>query len=174
MTQVQNLNQFQQGPIKGDVSAVPNPTTLPVQISKDSSETFYPGTAVKLIAGQANTILVEKAAATEAIFGFVIFSPKKNSWTAGQAAEVALPGSVMYMESSAAFNRGQLLEQVATGDKVKAWAGSNTVCGLALDTAGGVDQLVRVLVRTVSIFSSSSSSSSSRSSSSSSSSSAAS
>lgn len=173
MTQVLNMNQFAQGPIKGNVSGVPNPTTLPAQISKDSTDTFYPGTAVKLIAGAAKTILVAKAAATEAVFGFVVWSPKKSSFTAGDAVEVALPGSVMYMESSAAFNRGQLLEQVASGDKMKAWAGSNTVSGLALDTASAASQIVRVMIRTVSTFSSSSSSSSSRSSSSSSSSSAA-
>lgn len=171
MAQVQNLNQFEQSPIKGAVTALPNPTTIPAQINKDQAGTLNPGTAVKLIPGVGKTILVAKAAATEAIFGFIVWNPKKSAFVAGDPIEVALPGSVMWMESSAAFNRGQLLEQVASGDKMKAWAGTNTVSGLALDTAGGADQLVRVLVRTVSIFSSSSSSSSSRSSSSSSSSS---
>lgn len=173
MTMYQNQNQFAQTTTKGKVAAVPNPSTLSCQITTASGNTFKAGTAVKLVAGTANTILIEKAAATEAIFGFVVWSPKKSSWTAGQTVEVALPGSVMEMESSAAINRGQLVEQVATGDLVAAYAGVNTTVGVALDTASAANQLIRVLIRTVAEYSSSSSSSSCRSSSSSSSSSAA-
>ena len=174
MAQQQNMNQFTQTAIKGRLSHNPAPNVISCQITTASSNTFYGGTAVKLIAGTANTILIEKSAATEAIFGFVIFNPKKPSGnTAGQTVEVALPGSIMEMESSAAINRGQLVEQVATGDKVAAYAGVNTTVGVALDTATAANQLVRVLIRTVAEYSSSSSSSSCRSSSSSSSSSAA-
>lgn len=171
MTQYQNMNQFAQGPVKGSLSAIPSPTTISCQLTIASSNTLVAGSAVKLIAGSAHTILVEKSAATEAIFGFVIFNPKKASFAAGDPVEIALPNSVMYMESSASFNRGQLVEQVASGDKVAPYAGVNTTVGLALDTASAANQLVRVLIRTVAEYSSSSSSSSCRSSSSSSSSS---
>lgn len=172
MSVYQNQNQFVQGPVKGGLSAIPNPATISCQITLASSSTFYGGTAVKLISGTANTILVEKAAATDQIFGFVVVNVKKGSHTAGGKVEVALAGSVMEMESGAAFNRGQLLEIVATGDKVIAYAGVNSPAAVALDTASATGQLVRALVRTVVNYSSSSSSSSCRSSSSSSSSSA--
>ncbi len=172
MSVFQNQNQTSQGPIKGGLSAVPNPATISCQITINSVSTFYAGTAVKLISGTANTILVEKAAATDQIFGFVILNPKKPSHVAGGKVEVALPGSVMEMESNAAFNRGQLVEIVASGDKVIAYAGVNTAAGVALDSTTGAAQLARVLIRTVIDYSSSSSSSSCRSSSSSSSSAA--
>ena len=172
MSVYQNQNQVGQGPIKGGLSAVPNPATLSVQITTASSNTFYGATAVKLISGTANTILVEKAAATDQIFGFVIVNPKKPSHTAGGKAEIALAGSVMEMESGAAISRGQMVEIVAATNTVIAWAGTNTACGVALDTASAANQLLRVLIRTVAEYSSSSSSSSCRSSSSSSSSSA--
>lgn len=172
MAQFQNLNQITQGPIKGGLSAIPNPATISCQVTTASGNTFYAATAVKLISGTANTILVEKAAATDQIFGFVVLTPRKPSHTAGGKVEVALAGSVMEMESGAAFNRGQMVEIVAATNKVIAWAGVNTACGVALDTATADAQLVRVLIRTVAEYSSSSSSSSCRSSSSSSSSSA--
>jgi len=172
MAEFQNLNQITQGPIKGGLSAVPSPSTISCQITTASSGTFYAGTAVRLITGSANTILVEKAVATDQIFGFVVLTPKKPSHTAGGKVEVALAGSVMEMESGAAITRGQMVEIVATGDKVIAWAGVNTAAGVALDTTTATAQLLRVLIRTVAQYSSSSSSSSCRSSSSSSSSSA--
>ena len=173
MTVYQNQNQFAMGPIKGGLSAVPNPATISCQITTASASTFYGATAVKLISGTANTILVEKAAATDQIFGFVILQPKKPSHTAGGKVEIALSGSVMEMESGGAFNRGQMLEIVASGDKVIVYGNVNSPIGIALDTASATGQLVRVLIRSMDEnYSSSSSSSSCRSSSSSSSSSA--
>jgi len=173
MTTYQNMNQFSQQPIKGAVSAVPNPTVIPCQIDPNSEDTFYPGTGVRLVAGTGKTVLVVKAAATEEKFGFVVWNPKKSSFTAGDAVEVAMPGSVMYMEAAAAFNRGQSLEQVVTGDKVQAVsAAANDRIGLALDTAAAAGDLVRVYLRGVFQYSSSSCSSSSSCRSSSSSSSA--
>ena len=173
MSQYQNMNQFKQGPDKGDVAMIPNPHTLPCKVDPNSTSTLYPGSAVKLTSATGVEIMVDKSAATEAIFGFVKRTPKYNTFIAGMALEIVLPGSIMWMESQAAFNRGQLVEQYAAGDLVKAYAGVNTTVGVALDTASGANKLVRVLIRTVAEYSSSSSSSSCRSSSSSSSSSAA-
>ena len=168
MSVYQNQNQVAQGPIKGGLSAVPNPATISCQVTLASSSTLYGGTAVTLVDGTANTILVDKASATQPIFGFVVLNPKKPSHAAGGKVEVALAGSVMEMEAAAAFSRGQLLEIVATGDKVQLWANVNVAIGVALDTATAAGQLVRVLIREVVTYSSSSSSSSCRSSSSSS------
>lgn len=170
MSVYQNMNQFGMGPLKGMVSHLPGANVVAAQLTIASSNTLKAGSAVKLISGVANTILVEKAGANDDIFGFVVFNPKKNSYSAGDSVDIACPGTTMIMESQAAFNRGQSLEIVATGDLVKAYAGSNTPCGVALDQASAANQLVRVLIRVESEYSSSSSSSSCRSSSSSSSS----
>lgn len=172
MSVFQNENQLTQGPIKGGLSAVPNPATISGQLTPASANTVYAATAVKLIAGTSNTILVEKALAGDQIFGFVVLTPRKPSHTAGGKFEIALPGSVMEMESGASINRGQLVEIVAATNTVIAYAGVNTAIGVALDQATAANQLIRVLIRTVIDYSSSSSSSSCRSSSSSSSSSA--
>lgn len=171
-TVFQNMNQITMTPTKGRVSEIPNPSTISCQVTGASVANLYPGTAVVLVAGTANTILVDKATPSQSIFGFVCWTPKKSKWVANEKLEIAMPGSVMEMESAAAFNRGQLVEQVATNDLVQAYAGVNNTVGVALDTATGANQLVRVLIRTVAEYSSSSSSSSCRSSSSSSSSSA--
>lgn len=167
----QNMNQFQQGAMKGDLY-LPSSPTISVQLHA-SATTVYPGSAVKLYAGTSNTILVDKAGANDDIFGWVIRNPKKTSFAAGDTLEVALTGSVITVESSAAFERGQQLEFVATNDLVKAFAGSNTPVGVALDKATAANQLIRMFIKSEAEYSSSSSSSSCRSSSSSSSSSAA-
>lgn len=149
--QFQNMNQTAQTPIKGRVSSIPNPATISVQITPTSLNTFYPATAVKLVAGTANMILVEKANPSDNIFGFVCWNPKRpNGYTAGSRLEIALPGSIMEMESSTAFNRGQVLQQVTTGDDadmVGPLTGYNTPIGLALDQVTGVDQLARVYIQ---------------------------
>ena len=105
MSVYQNQNQVAQGPIKGGLSAVPNPATISCQVTLASSSTLYGGTAVTLVDGTANTILVDKASATQPIFGFVVLNPKKPSHAAGGKVEVALAGSVMEMEAAAAFSR---------------------------------------------------------------------
>lgn len=164
----QNMNQFSQGTVKGQVMGVPNPATLSAQI-KSGGTTVYPGYAVKLVDGTANTILVDAAAATDDIFGFVIWNPKKSSFAALDALEVALPGTVIILEAAASVARGQSAEYVATGGKVTSYGGTNTPIGVFLDKATAAGQLVRVLIRVEAEYSSSSSSSSCRSSSSSSS-----
>lgn len=164
----QNMNQFSQGTVKGQVMGIPTPATLSAQVTTGGT-TVYPGYAVKLVDGVANTILVNAAAATDDIFGFVVFNPKKSSFAALDALEVALPGTVIILEAGASIARGQTIEYVASGGKVTGYAGTNTPCGVALDKATASGQLIRVLVRVEAEYSSSSSSSSCRSSSSSSS-----
>ena len=168
----QFLNQLTQGPVKGQVSHLTNPTTISAQIDLASVSTIYAGAAVKLVSRTAKTIVVDLCAASDAVFGYVVYGPKKNSHTAGESIEVLLSNSVLYVEAFDAINRGNQIEFYPTGALVKKAMGTNPVSGVALDNAaaGG---LLRIIVRTVAEYSSSSScscSSSSRSSSSSSSS----
>lgn len=144
----QNMNQVNQTPVKGDLKAVPNPNTVSCVILNTSSNSFVAGSPVKLISGTSQQLLVDLAGAADSIFGFIIYGPKKNKWTKGDRVEVALTGSVMEMESGAAFNRGQVLEFQPTGTQVIAWAGSNAHIGKALDTAPGPNIIVRVLIST--------------------------
>lgn len=147
MSQFQNMNQVTQTPIKGRVANIPNPATISAQISPVSTQTLFPGSAVVLTTDVANMITVDKSTPSQNIFGFVCWNPKKpNGWTAYQKVEIALPGSVMEMESSAAFNRGTILDQVVLNDQVVTHA-SGTPIGIALDTASGANVLVRVYIQ---------------------------
>lgn len=169
---VQQLNQFGQKPLKGVVAAVPNPVTLSVVLDPASSNTLYAGDGVKLQSGASPSIMVDLAAATDPVFGYVIRNIKKASYSAGDALEIALANSVIVLEAYGQINRGQNIEWYATGHQVKAHAGVNPISGTILDQSLATGDLVRVLVRSVAEYSSSSSSSSCRSSSSSSSKSA--
>ena len=151
--QYQNMNQTAQTPIKGRVANTPNPSTISVQLQQNSTYTVYPASAVVLFAGTANKIMVDKATPTQNIFGFVCWNSKKpNGWTAASKLEIALPGSVMWMESNVAFNRGAVLYQITTGDDAdqvtnNSNGSTNTPIGLALDQSTGADQLVRVYIQ---------------------------
>lgn len=172
MTQpVQQLNQFAQKTLKGEVAAIPNPSTLSVQVYPSSANTIHPGDAVRLYPGVSNQIMVDLAAANELPFGVAIRNVKKSTFTAGDALEIALSGSVVVIESYSTFSRGQNLTWYATGLQFKTAASGDPSFGVALDQSSATGQLVRMFIRTGADFSSSSSSSSCRSSSSSSSSS---
>ena len=170
MTVSTNLNQFDQTPIRGMVAAVVNPTTISGQVDPNSVATLYAGDAVRLTDTIGETILVDAALAGGPVFAFIVYTQKKSSYTAGDAMELAPGSSVIYLEAGEAIARGHAVEWDATNKQIKSWAGSNPICGLALDHADGEGQLIRVAVRDADDEMISSSSSSCRSSSSSSSS----
>jgi len=162
----QNLNAINQSPVKGQLSAVPNPSTLSCVILSTSVNAFVAASPVKLVSGNANEYVVDLAGVGDNIFGFIVYGPKKNIWTKADRVEVALTGSVMEMESAIAFQRGAVLELVAAGTLVTPFRGVNSYIGHALDMAPAANVLVRVLIETA-LEEGSSSSSSCRSSSSS-------
>lgn len=129
------MNQFSQTPLKGAIAALLNPTTLSVQLDPASNETYISvGAGVKLVSATGDQIIVDKAAATDVIFGFVIYTPKTQKFYPGDTFEVGGSFSVMWAEASGTVTRGDQLEYVATGDKMKTNTG-NPVCALALDNA---------------------------------------
>jgi predicted RecA/RadA family phage recombinase len=167
MTQpTQTLNQFGQKPLKGTVAAIPTPTTLSVQVSPSSSETIYAGDMVRLVGGTSPTILVDLCTVvSDQMIGFVIRNPKKASYVAGDALEIAMENSVILLEAYGTINRGNKVEWYPTGKQVKQNAGVNSAVGTALDVAAATGDLIRVLLATTDAYSSSSSSCSSSSSS---------
>lgn len=139
MAQTFELNQFNQTAIKGDLTLGLNNNVISCKIKSDSSSTFTAGTAVKIV-DVANSIpVIEKAAATDSIFGFIIYNRKNNAPIAGDIVEVAFDNSVMLMEASASIASGATLEIVATGDTVITNAGTNKVIGRALRKASSGD-----------------------------------
>jgi hypothetical protein len=147
MALYQNMNQFSMTALKGKIAAGPNGNTISVQLYAGSVATLYPGDFVTLIDATATTIIVEKAAVTDGNLMCVLASPKKDSFTALDVFEVALPGSIVNLESAAAIVRGADVEFVISGIKVQTSAGTSTIVGVALDKASGSGKLVRILLK---------------------------
>jgi len=145
----QQMNQFSQRPIKGDIAAIINPSTLSVQFNPNSGTAYLvPGDYVKIVNVDGDQIVVDKCAAADVSFGCVLFNTKKERFYPSDTLEVAMAGSIVWCESSAAINRGVEVEFVATGAKVRTYAGTgNPTCGQALDKVTAGSELLRVLVR---------------------------
>lgn len=149
MLKAQQMNQFAQRPLKGDIAAIINPDTISVQFSPESATPYLvPGDFVKIVNVDGDQIVVDKCAAADVSFGAVLFNTKKERFYPSDTLEVAMMGSVVWLESSAAINRGVEVEFVPTGALVKTYAGTgNPTCGQALDKVTAANQLLRVLVR---------------------------
>jgi len=142
------INQFEISRVKGQIQKTPSPNVITAVIKRDSTETFGSGTAVKLVDIAGKQIVVEKAAANDEIYGFIVYNIKDNSPKAGDVVTVAFDNSFMVMEAGAAIAAGAKLEIVATGDKVIGHAGSNKKIGIAVEKAAASGDLITVHIKT--------------------------
>lgn len=143
MSVYQNMNQFAQTPLKGSAALNTVANTVSVQVDPASVATIVAGDAVKLVDKVSTTIIVDKCANTDAVFGYVLYTPKKAKFVAGDALECAIAGSILYLEASGSIARGANIEFVASTSTVITAAGTNPVSGVALDKVSS-GQLVRV------------------------------
>lgn len=143
-TSHQNQNQFAPTAVLGAPDLAFNFNTKSAIIDPESTSTHLQvGQAMKLVAGAVPGLLVDVAAANEKAFGVIINSLKKNVYTKGQAVEIACRGNVLYLETSAAVSRGDIVQNDPTGPTV-ATLTSGAPLGLALDQADGAGVLIRV------------------------------
>lgn len=153
----QNLNQFNQTPVVGDVDlqSNPNPALFTCRfedVSATAGTTLVPGEGVILADLGANDPLVgppivdERAANTDAIFGVNIYKTEKNSAVDGDIVQIAGSGAVVYMNAGAAINRGADVEFVLATPGNVITQSTGTTLGVALDKATAADQIIRVLV----------------------------
>lgn len=142
----QYVNQFAMTPEKGMLTLAANVNVLTAVVKRDGSNTLTPAMAVKLVDVTDSEIIVDAAAATDAIFGFVTLQVIKNSYPIGSRVEIAFRDCVMNMTAGAAIVRGAKLEIVAASTKVITNAGVNQVVGLALDKAAADGDIIRVLI----------------------------
>ena len=149
----QNQNQFSQTPALGMLDRVKNPSVVPVRINPASEAILTAGSAVKLIAGATPEILVDAVTGPTdgPVFGFIIFSTKKASYSAGENCEVAFDGSAIKLKAAAAIARGAEVACVAgTADEdplVKTAVTADYVAGTALGQAGAAGEVITVLVK---------------------------
>jgi hypothetical protein len=142
-------NQFIQTAEKGQLSLLEAINVVNCKVDTSETGTLVPGTAVKIKDIAGPSIVVEEADAdTDAIFGFIPYSVKKNEYIANDWVKIALNMEVMWMEAGAAIARGAYVEYDVATVKVITSAGVNTVVGIALDKAAADADLIRVLIAT--------------------------
>ena len=155
---MQNMNQFNQTPVVGelDLQTNPNPATFTC-LFKDKSETaattMVPGEGAMLVDLDAsdivgiNPIVDERGAVTDPIFGVKIFNTKKNESVDGEIVQIAGKGAVMFLNSGGAILRGADVSLVlATPGNVITNVVTGELLGKALDKATGADEVIRVLI----------------------------
>lgn len=142
-------NQFNMIAVAGDLDLKFAGSVITARVSANTSG----GTA--LVAGQAVKMedatggvppVLALTANTQSAFGFVIRTLQNQNFPTGHAVEVAMAGSVMNMVAGAAIARGAKLEVVYTTNKVITNAGTNPVCGFALDKAAADGDIIRVYI----------------------------
>lgn len=146
-----NSNQFGMIAVVGDLDLKFAGSVITARVSANTAG----GTA--LIAGQAVKIedadggvppVLALTANTDSTFGYVIRTLKDQTFPTGAAVEIAMAGSVINKVAGAAIARGAKLENVYTTNKVITNAGTNPVCGFALDKAAADGDIIRVYVLT--------------------------
>lgn len=144
----QILNQFVQAPVQGQVDLHLGGNIIAVQIDSSSAGGLIPGQAVKMVDSSGGVPkVVECAANSDDVYGFLVYDIKDRVYAAGDRAEIAcLHDSCMYMTSSAAIARNAKIAIVVAGSQVVTAATGMMVVGRAFDKATASGQLIRVVL----------------------------
>lgn len=141
-------NQFAMTVIQGVCTLQLQPNTISCEIDSTSAGSLVPGQAVTMV-DSSNGIpkVVEAAANTDDIFGFINYNQKNATFSAYDKVEVSIfRGNVMWMTVSAAVARWAKLMIVVSGSKVATATVGKTVIGRALDKASANNDLIRVFI----------------------------
>ena len=152
----QNMNQFVQTPVVGnlDLQTNPNPSVFTcrfVDASATTGTTLVPGEGTLLIdRGASDTpgppIVDERAADANAIFGVKIYTTESNESASGAIVQIAGSGAVIFMNAGAAIARGASVALVLATPGNVVTQTSETVLGIALDKASAANDIIRVLI----------------------------
>jgi hypothetical protein len=144
-----NISQFAMSTVQGAIDlTVGVRSVLSAQIGSGSAGGLVAGQAVKLV-NSAGGIpdVVECAADTDDVFGFIAYSIKDQAFAALDKAEIAFGrGAVMYMTASAAIAPGDKVMIVVASKKVAIATSGKTIVGRALDKAAADGDLIRVMI----------------------------
>lgn len=147
--QYPNINQRRQTTIQGAMDLQYQGSSISVRLDSTTAGDVLPGTPVKLVNDAGPEIeVVECAADTDHVFGFVQYDPKKANFDAGDMMEIALVngGKCMWMTASAAIAKGAAVMVVISGVKVATATTNKTQVGICLTKAAADLDLVRVLM----------------------------
>ena len=143
-----NINQFGLTSIQGQMDLSKNFQTVSCQVDTSSAGNLVAGQAMKMVDSAGGVPkLVECAAASDDVFGFINYDIKSKTFAAGDRIEVsASRGNVMYMTASAAISRNAKVMVVISGSKVATATTGNMIVGRAYDKAVNVGDLIRVTI----------------------------
>lgn len=141
-----DLNVTKISPIKGLTVYEVAPALHNVIVA---SGTLNAGDFVKLNSSSNNTNCAEVvgAGATDAVFGIVKMTPRKNSFGAGEKVAVAQTGDVVWCVASGAVSVGAELYHTAEHKVTSSNPGSGTKCGVALTKASNAGDLIQVQIK---------------------------
>ena len=147
----QNLNQFAQTPLVGQPDWTVNQNIVSAKIYASSSggALLVAGNAVKLKDTTGDMPIVDLVTGvTDTAWGVLIHRMKGDTFTAGQIVEVALGGSTVWMQASAATTRGNRLELDPTGPTVanNASLGTDATIGVGIDKSAAANAMIRVYI----------------------------
>ena len=141
MTQL--INAFELGKEVGQLDMKMNNNVIQCR----TNSVLAPGQAVKWVdaaGGIPNVTAV--TADTDEVYGYVCHSIKKSSAAIGDIVEIAMAGSVMYMQAGAAVAAGaELMFVTATGKVITATGATKVISGWAFDKAAN-DGIFRVYI----------------------------
>lgn len=144
-----NINQFNQSTIQGTLDLKFGGMVVSCQIDVSTAGGLTPGTAVKMVDSVGGVPkVVECAAATDEVFGFICYDLKQAVFNAYSPCEIAVinGGACMFMTANLAISRNQVVAIVVASDTVTPSTGGTRDVGHAYDKAVNVGDLIRVLL----------------------------
>ena len=144
-----DLNVEKITPRKGQIVYEIAPALHNVVVAGTQATPIVAGDFVKLNASSTNTACPEvlSAGASDAVFGIVKITPRKNSFVAGEKIAIAQSGDVIWCEAGASIAVGAELYHNADNEVVSSDPGSGTKCGIALTKATAKGDLVQVQIK---------------------------
>lgn len=142
-------NQFTLSPVKGQMDLHQNINVISAQLDSTSAGGLVAGQPVKLVANNNGGVpkVVECAADSDDIFGFIVYDIKNKLYNAGDVCELAaMHDSIMYMEADSAITQGADVAIVLSGVKVEPAAMGQRIVGQAFDGAAAGGKLIRVKI----------------------------
>ena len=139
-------NQFAQSVVQGMHGLRPSSKVISAQIDTSSAGGLVAGQPVKLVdsAGGVPKV-VECAANTDTVLGFIVYDLKKASHAVDDAVEIDTGfDDVMWMTAGAAIARGALLMIQVSGVKVVTATTGKPIIGWAMDKAAADGDLIKV------------------------------
>jgi hypothetical protein len=144
----QNINQFSQAPVQGQLDLRFNTNTVTCQVDTSQATAMVPGQAVKLVdsAGGVPKVIAATDDADD-VYGFINYDIKDREFVAFDAVEVSvMHDNVMYMTADAAIARGAEVAVVIADVEVRTAVATDRIVGRAYDKATAAGQLIRVTI----------------------------